>query len=233
MAVRTSPAGGHALPGWVRTREGADPGTVHLTVVDPGAVTVAAARQCCSALARAGYARAVTNAMGPDDAEALLGAGFAVHESLHLLARTLETVPRPDGHTRRAGRARHLQTLVGLDRRAFGARAFDLGALRDAIDATPRSRLRVAGAPAAPLGYAVTGVAGWRAYVQRLAVDPDARRRGLGRVLLRDGLRWARRHGATTALVNTHEDNHAARALYEAEGFVLLPRSLVVLERRL
>ena len=43
--MRTSPADGHALPDWVRTREGTDPGTVHLTVVDPGAVTPDAVRR--------------------------------------------------------------------------------------------------------------------------------------------------------------------------------------------
>ena len=36
-----------------------------------------------------------------------------------------------------------------------------------------------------------------------------------------------------TAVVNTHTGNHAARALYESSGFVVLPRGLVVVERAL
>ena len=230
MAVRMSPAGGHALPGWVRTRAGTDPGTIHLTVVDPGAVTAEAARQCCEHLARSGYRRAITNAMGPRDADALLAAGFTVREHLHLLARPLDAVPAPGGPTRRT---RRLAPIVALDQRAFGARGFDRAALLDARDATPVARLRVCGRAADPTGYAVTGLAGARAYVQRLAVDPTARRTGVGRRLLLDGLGWARRRGARTALVNTHDDNAPARALYEAAGFVALPDGLRVLERAL
>ena len=82
-----------------------------------------------------------------------------------------------------------------------------------------------------PLGYAITGIAGRRGYVQRLAVHPDARRRGIGATLLVDGLRWARRRGAREAVVNTDRDNAAARSLYESYGFVELPAGLVVLER--
>jgi ribosomal protein S18 acetylase RimI-like enzyme len=230
MAVRTSPAGGQALPGWVRTRAGTAPGTVHLTVVDPGAVTADAARRCCALLAASGYRHAVTNAMGPTDAEVLLGAGFAVRESLDLLGRDLAALPSATGRTRRT---RRLGPVADLDRAAFGDRAFDRAALRDAVDATPKARLRVCGRPAQPKAYAITGVAGWRAYVQRLAVHPDARRAGLARLLLLDGLRWSRRAGARNAVVNTHPDNVAARALYESVGFVALPQGLVVLERAL
>ncbi|MBM3658541.1 MAG: hypothetical protein FJW95_03440, partial [Actinobacteria bacterium] len=93
MAVRTSPAGGQALPGWVRTRAGADPGTVHLTVVEPAAVTADAATRCCTLLAAAGYRRAITNAMAEVDTTALTAAGFRVAERLDLLGRGLEDLP--------------------------------------------------------------------------------------------------------------------------------------------
>jgi len=230
MAVRTGPAGGGALPGWVRTREGADPGTVHLTVVDPRAVTAEDARRCCAALAAAGYRTVETNALNPGDAEKLLEAGFAVRESLLLFGHDLRCLPRPQTPTRRA---RHLGDLVPLDGAAFGPRAFDVDALRDACEATPRARVRVCGPRSRPLAYAITGLAGRRAYVQRLAVHPDARGQGLARALLGDGLRWARRRGARTAVVNTHTENLAARRLYETSGFVAVPQGLVVLGRAL
>lgn len=233
MAVRTSPAGGQALPGWVRTREGTRAGTVHLTVVEPGAVTADAAHRCCAQLAAAGYLHAETNAMHPDDATALLAAGFQVRERLDLLGRGLDRLPAVPARTPRLRTTRDLDAVVAVDRAAFGARAFDREALRDALDATPKSRLRSAGPPGRPVGYAVTGVAGWRAYVQRLGVDPAAQRQGIARALLLDGLRWAHRRRARTAVVNTHEDNVAARTLYESAGFALLPRGLVVLERAL
>lgn len=233
MAVRTSPAGGQALPDWVRTREGTRPGTVHLTVVEPGAVTVDAVTQCCGRLTAAGYAHAVTNALGPADAAALLAAGFTVRERLHLLGRGLDRLPRLPPGAPRLRRTRDLDAVTRLDHAAFGSRAFDRAALRDALDATPKARLRIAGAADDPRAYAITGIAGWRAYVQRLGVHPEARRTGLARVLLLDGLRWAHRRRARTAVVNTHEDNDAARTLYEAAGFVLLSQGLVVLERAL
>lgn len=230
MAVRTSPAGGQALPGWVRTRAGADPGTVHLTVVEPAAVTADAATRCCTLLAAAGYRRAITNAMAEVDTTALTAAGFRVAERLDLLGRGLEDLPaRPAGP--RLRRARDLDAVATLDRVAFGARGLDLPALTDALEATPRARLRITGPPHAPLGYAITGLAGSRAYAQRLAVHPDARRGGVARALLLDGLRWARRRRARTAVVNTHQGNDTARALYQSSGFVVLPRGLVVLER--
>jgi ribosomal-protein-alanine N-acetyltransferase len=79
----------------------------------------------------------------------------------------------------------------------------------------------------------VTGLGGSTGYVQRLAVDPDVRRRGLARALLADSLRWQSRRGATRSLVNTQVGNDAALALYLAAGFDLLPRELTVFERAL
>jgi ribosomal-protein-alanine N-acetyltransferase len=55
--------------------------------------------------------------------------------------------------------------------------------------------------------------------VQRLAVHPDQRRRGVGRALVVDGLRWLRRWRADRALVNTQETNMAAATLYRELGF--------------
>ena len=58
--------------------------------------------------------------------------------------------------------------------------------------------------------FAITGVADRVGYLQRLAVDPTAQRRGLGRTLVADSLDWMQRRGATTAMVNTAFDNNAA-----------------------
>ncbi|MDZ7734336.1 MAG: GNAT family N-acetyltransferase [Acidimicrobiia bacterium] len=71
-----------------------------------------------------------------------------------------------------------------------------------------------------------------RGYLQRLAVHPDERRRGLGRSLVLDSLTWLRRRGATVVLVNTQEDNHAALALVlekESLGFERRAEELAVL----
>jgi ribosomal protein S18 acetylase RimI-like enzyme len=77
--------------------------------------------------------------------------------------------------------------------------------------------------------YAVFGCGGDRGYVQRLAVHPRYRGRGLAEALLADGLRWLTRRGARSALVNTQEANDRALRLYQRVGFVLQPDGIIVL----
>ena len=48
-----------------------------------------------------------------------------------------------------------------------------------------------------------------------------------------DSLRWAKRHRATSVLVNTHVENEAALHLYRTLGFVEMSYRLAVLERKL
>jgi ribosomal protein S18 acetylase RimI-like enzyme len=106
--------------------------------------------------------------------------------------------------------------------------------LDDALAATPSARLRVAIGHdhARPLqGYAITGRAGPRGYLQRLAVDPGVQRSGIGAALVVDGLRWLRRWGAKEVLVNTQVGNAGALRLYEHLGFRVQPEGLAVLRR--
>ncbi len=108
---------------------------------------------------------------------------------------------------------------------------FDAAGLDDARAATPNSRFRVADSHGEVVGYAITGRAGLLGYLQRLAVRPDRQGEGLGRALVVDALRWARRHGASSMLVNTQETNARALALYRKLGFVQETVGLAVLER--
>jgi ribosomal protein S18 acetylase RimI-like enzyme len=56
-------------------------------------------------------------------------------------------------------------------------------------------------------------------YVDALAVDPAARRRGVARALLRAAEDQARATGSPGVALDTGLDNEAGQALYEAEGF--------------
>jgi ribosomal protein S18 acetylase RimI-like enzyme len=254
MAVRTRWTGGRALAGEPRTawewegegrtarprRRGgrgrwalvrardADRSSVHVQVLDPGPVTPDLVRALCTDLAAESVHHLVTNAMSPADAAPFLDAGFRIQAELDLLARPLG---EPLSREARTHRTRDRAAVLALDHIAFGADGFDAAALDAALHATTAVRLRVVGRGSIPQGYAITGAAGRRGYVQRLAVHPDARRRGIGGALLADGLRWARRRGAQEAVVNTNRDNTGARLLYESHGFVELPIGLVVLER--
>ena len=182
------------------------------------------------ALAQRGYRRIVTNALTPSEQEGYLAIGFQVQERLHLLAHDLEHIPEPPAHHRlRRGRRRDRPGILAVDAAAFDPfwRLDELGLL-DAIGATPTSRVRVAG-HGPVTGYSVTGQAGDRGYLQRLAVHPDLQGRGLGTALVVDCLRWLRRRRCRLAMVNTQEINTVAYALYRRLGFTDRPEGLAVL----
>jgi GNAT superfamily N-acetyltransferase len=133
-------------------------------------------------------------------------------------------------------RARRCDRVAAL---AVDARSFDPfwrldeAGLDEAIDATPASRFRVAEHAGGVIGYAVSGRAGSRGFLQRLAVEPDVRGQGIGTALVIDGLRWMKRRGATRAMVNTQERNESALQLYQRLGFQLQPGGLAVLHASL
>jgi ribosomal protein S18 acetylase RimI-like enzyme len=189
--------------------------------------------RCLRTLRGRGYQRVLTNALAPAEALPFVDAGFSVHERLHLLAHDLTDLPAVGVESRRA-RAEDHERVLALDARAF--REFwrlDADGLVQALDATPATRFRIVDGPDEPVGYAVTGRADRRGYLQRVGVDPPAQGQGFGRALVVDALRWLRRHRAHDAVVNTQLDNVAALALYRSCGFRELPSGLCVMTRAL
>jgi ribosomal-protein-alanine N-acetyltransferase len=217
-----------------------DPETAYLNPV-PGSPMPSAefVRRCLRTLSRQGYVRVVTGALSPSEQSAFRAAGFAVSENLHLLSHDLRAVPPidpPEGLLRRTTR-RDRERVLELDRLAFDPfwRLDDSG-LDEALGATPHTRFRVAVDAQEPdnvIGYAITGRAGRRGYLQRLAVHPAQQRHGLGTILVADGLRWLRRWRADRAMVNTQLANDRALSLYERVGFRREPSGLSVLAREL
>lgn len=187
--------------------------------------------QCLQTLAAQGYSSVVTAALTPFEQRPFLAAGFVEQERLRLLTHDLDNLPStPDARLRRA--ADHdRDAVLAVDRASFEPFwQLDAWSLQDAIDATPSTRYRVAMGPGdRVVGYAVSGRTYRRGYLQRLAVDPASRGRGLGGALVIDGLRWMRRRGAEKAVVNTQRENEAARALYVRLGFREEPAGLSVL----
>jgi ribosomal protein S18 acetylase RimI-like enzyme len=213
-----------------------DATTAHLT---PGRSrpTPAAISRALDELTNGPYETALTAALPSAEQRPFLDAGFEVHERLHLLVRSIDdlrSVEPPAADLRRAHHHDRPQILA-VDTAAFPPFwRLDAPGLEDALAATPSARLRVAVDPDATervVGYAVTGRAGPRGYLQRLAVDPPAQRAGIGAALVVDGLRWLRRWGAKEVMVNTQEGNAAAVHLYERLGFRLQPDGLAVLRR--
>lgn len=190
--------------------------------------------RCLDQLAARGFQRVITSALSPAEQAGFLGAGFEIHERLHLLGHDLRHIPRVDtAGLRRAGPDDH-PAVLAVDGRAFPAFwRIDGTSLGEALGATPNSRFRVAVGPGGVVAYAVTGRAGRRGFLQRLAVDPEHQRHGLGRALAVDALRWLRRWRVEQAVVNTQTGNQAALALYESLGFRQEPAGLSVLSTML
>jgi ribosomal protein S18 acetylase RimI-like enzyme len=200
-------------------------------VIGPDArATVHSVNECLGRARIAGYRSIVTGAVSDDDSAPFLAAGLTVHEHLHLLAHDLADVPvPPNRHPTRPG-LRDRKAIVDLDNAAFEP-FWRLGSagIRDALDATPKSRMRVGHGNPRVSAYSITGRAGEYGYLQRVAVHPDARRRGWGTALVADALLWLWQHGTTRVYVNTQLENRAALELYEAAGFTLMPDGLCVL----
>jgi ribosomal protein S18 acetylase RimI-like enzyme len=188
---------------------------------------------CLDRLRAQGFTSVVTSALSEAECAGFLRTGFDVQEELDLLAHDLYAIPDVAHRLRRPRRSDRARVL------AVDAVAFDSfwrlhqGGLADALGATPAVRFRVHGRRDRLDSYVIGGRGAGTGYVQRLAVHPAARGRGLGRSLVGDVLRWMRRHGAARALVNTQQGNEAALALYRACGFRVLPEGLRVLARAL
>lgn len=197
------------------------------------------------AFATTGITRIRTGALFPAAAAAFGNAGFIEADRLALLERPLHdrvTVTTPPGLSTRPLRASDLPAAADIDRASFpDGWQHDATSLHDIATATPRARRRVVAASPgrrargerrrrAPIGFAITGVAGPNGYLQRLAVHPRARRNGAARLLVDDALDWLVRRGAQRAMVNTGTDNHPALDLYRRTGFQRLRDELVVVE---
>lgn len=179
---------------------------------------------------RTGVRRLVTGALTDVEQEPFAQAGFSVHDRLHLLRHDLAEIPAVESPVRlRRARRLDVEAALAVDARAFEPFwRLDRGGLDDALAATTAARFRVAD-DGGVVGYAVTGRSAARGYLQRLAVDPELWRRGVGAALVVDGLRWLRRRHVRVAVVNTQVGNDGAYALYRRMGFVPEPRGLTVL----
>lgn len=78
-----------------------------------------------------------------------------------------------------------------------------------------------------PAGFATVEPRGeGQVELTRLYVNPEARRRGIGRALVDAVLADARASGARQMLVNVFGDNVIGRRFYEREGFVLVEETI-------
>ena len=215
-----------------------DPTVAHLIFVDHQSVPSANDVESAVEHARAKGARAIrTSALFPDAAEVVLAAAFTPIDRLALLQIQLdETTMRRLGQPRQRIRSMmpwSHQVAAVVDQRAFGPLwGNDSASLRDIRNATPTHRCRAVRVGRRLAGFALSGAAADSGYLQRVAVDPEHRRRGIAHDLVIDALRWMHADRRSRALVNTGVDNHPALSLYEGLGFTRLPDVLTIAERR-
>ena len=69
------------------------------------------------------------------------------------------------------------------------------------------------------VGHAVMSVGAGEAHLLNLCISPGVQGKGYGRRLLRKMLRVAGDADVDTVFLEVRDSNHAARALYESEGF--------------
>ena len=255
--------------GAARFRAGRWQGRADLATLVPltGAQTLdrESLRAARRALRDQGFQAVVTGPVGPPERAAFLHDDFSEREQLHLLRYDLQPRfatnrafgkrQRPWQRKRprtRRGTSRDWDEVLHLDRQSFDEFwHFDRDGLKDSIEATPVSRLRVmrrfdltdqpehkpSTKPSTRstelVGYALAGHSGGSGYLQRLAVHPACRQQGIGTLLVNDALAWICRRGANTGWVNTQKTNETALRLYEKLGFTLQDHPLTVMYRTL
>jgi ribosomal protein S18 acetylase RimI-like enzyme len=209
-----------------------DDSIAYISPITERAPSAAMVRHVCEVLARRGFREVLTAALAEAERAGFVAEGFERRDSLHLLAHDLADIPDAPPASLRRGRRRDRPAALAADHAAFPPFwRLDDGGLREALTATPSARFRVATARHAVTGYCVTGRAGRRGYLQRLAVRPESQGRGIGRALVADSLHWLARHNVRDAVVNTQVENERALQLYLGMGFRLQPSGLEVLGR--
>jgi ribosomal-protein-alanine N-acetyltransferase len=132
------------------------------------------------------------------------------------------TQPDPVAPTVRVVRmtAAHVDALMPYEQAMFGTEAWSAAAYREEIaDLRYRHYLAAEEGAGRLVAWGGVRVVGDTAEVLTVGVVPEARRRGIGRRLVRALLEAARTRGAREAFLEVRVDNPAARRLYEAEGF--------------
>ncbi len=116
----------------------------------------------------------------------------------------------------------HLDEIAAIEVESY-ENPWARSAFESELGANPVSWSRVAltgGAPARVAGYCVVWIVFEHVHVQNLAVHPDHRRQGLGRLLLLRALEEGRSRGAAAALLEVRRSNEAAQRLYRGLGFL-------------
>jgi ribosomal-protein-alanine N-acetyltransferase len=93
-------------------------------------------------------------------------------------------------------------------------------ALADDAAAAPKRAAFVADDGKGIAGFAVVSCAGGVAELENIAVRPEARCQGIGRMLCREAIAWSRSRAAQVLELEVRASSAGALALYRSLGFV-------------
>lgn len=158
--------------------------------------------------------------------------GFALHSLLRSYDKLDFAVPDEGSQTVRVRpfRPEDAEALAALEERCFEQLwRYDAAGFREVAETYPY--FVVAEDERGIAGYQFNAVDATTGYLVRIAVDPRAQGGGVGRRLLAEAVRYFQRHKVWRIVLNTHEDNTRAQALYERFGFVQVPPRGFVLSR--
>jgi ribosomal-protein-alanine N-acetyltransferase len=117
----------------------------------------------------------------------------------------------------------HIDLVMEYEHEMFGPDSWTDDSYRDELNDTElRQYLVVLDDDGSLLGWGGTLLVAGTAQLLTIGVVPHAQRTGIATKLLHELLAAARVRGAEECILEVREDNHAARAFYDREGFTRL-----------
>ena len=124
----------------------------------------------------------------------------------------------------RAASTADVAAIAELEAQSFAADPWPAGYLAEGVAGLLHGTVLHVAVDEQVVGYAITSIVYEVAELQRIAVTPEARRRGIAGQLLQAVRQRATRQGADRLLLEVRESNTAALALYRRAGFVEIDR---------
>lgn len=186
-----------------------------------------AATDCLTGMTRRGV---YSPAIYPGSTRIWIRCGYEEHARLRIMERALSTPSEPPTVDVIEATDPDWDLIHHIDQRSFqGFWRMSQHGLQEALSSTRRSAVLTVQRGGALAGYAILGAQWGASYLQRIAVDPDHIRLGLGSSLIRGALQWARQGGSQTMVLNVRDENTRAGRLYAGEGFRATATTLRVL----
>lgn len=135
-------------------------------------------------------------------------------------------------HELRSIRTTDAEAILDLDRLAFEP-IWQLSRESLAVAIIQASSASLVEENGEIIGYQITTSSPFGAHLARLAVLPAHQRKGLGTALVNDAARSVQEIGLGLLSVNTQENNHSSRKLYEKMGFRKTGKEFPVFEMKL